>query len=257
MNYFVSCLYGDYEKYQQIKKDLCLKENDRLWILGDILDGNDEDPEANLELLNDIMDSPNITLLLGDHEYARCMEYNSSGDAEIAKSWREYSNSLEVSGASFNEFVTTSFSKEDRDTYFGAFLSGSCELSAVIPIGKRYFYAVHGCPMTFAHSILSEWQLMTCSGNPDFKKDVWKSIKTDEFSIPYIKNTKNPMCKENTIAIVGQMSASKAIDMLGFQDNGSGVIFANKTLAIGRTFPDEPIPVVGIDAAGFFVKGLY
>lgn len=255
MNYFVSCIYGDFDKYQRIKNDLNLKGKDHLWILGDVLDGNDEDPEANLEILNDIMYAPNITLILGDHEYARCMEYSASDNAEIAKSWKEYANALEVSGSAFNEFVSSSFSQDDRDTYFGSFLVGSCELSAVIPIGGRYFYAVHGRPTTFASSILPEWQLATCSDNPDFKKEVFKSIKTDEFAIPYIRQQK--MNRDNTIAIVGQMSAAKATNMLGVEDNGSGVFFANKTLAIGRTFTDEPIPVVGIDAAGFFVVGLY
>lgn len=257
MNYFVSCIYGDYDKYQKIKADLHMKEKDHLWILGDVLDGNDEDPGACLDILNDIMRSQNITLILGDHEYARCMEFNASDNVEIANSWREYSNSFDVSGAVFNDFVATSFTPEDRATYFGSFLVGSCELSAVIPIGSKYIYAVHGKPTTYASSILPEWQLATCSENPDFKKDVWKSIKTDEFAIPYIRKAKNVMAKENTFAIVGQMSASKAFEITGSRDNGSGIYFGNNIIAIGRTYTDEPIPVVGMDAAGFFVAGLY
>lgn len=253
MNYFVSCIYGDMDKYQQIKKEI--KENDRLWILGDILDGNDEDVGANLDILNDIMESPNITLILGDHEYARCMEYSASDNAEIAKSWKDYSNALEISGEKLNDYISTYFTQEDRDTYFGSFLVGSCELSAVIPIGKNYIYAVHGKPTTFAPSILPEWQLMTCSENPDFKKEVFKSIKTDEFALPLVRQQK--MTKDNTIAIVGQISPQKAADLMGVKYHGSGIFYGNKTIAIGRTYTDEPIPLLGIDAAGFFVKGIF
>ena len=60
MNYFVSCIYGDYDKYFQIKKKINLKSKDKLWILGDVLDGNDEDPESCIEILNDIIENENI-----------------------------------------------------------------------------------------------------------------------------------------------------------------------------------------------------
>lgn len=253
MNFFVSCIYGDVDKYRRIKEEI--KAGDKLWILGDILDGNEEDPGANIEIMNDIMDSPNVTLILGDHEYARCMEYSAADNQEIAQSWRDYSDALDVSGKAFNEFVNRTFAQDERDVYFGSFLVGSCELSAVIPIGQNYIYAVHGKPSTYASSILPEWQLMTCSENPDFKKDVFKSIKTDEFAVPYVRQ--QLMRKENTIAIVGQISPQKAADLMGVDYHGSGIFYGNKTIAIGRTYIDEPIPLLGVDAAGFFVKGIF
>lgn len=257
MNYFVSCIYGDYSKYMKIKNDVLRRPNDKLWIIGDVLDGNEEDPAQNIDILNDIMGSENITLILGDHEYARCMEYSSSKEAEISKSWKEFAEKLDVSGGPLNTYVSENFSTEDRDTYFGSFLVGSCELSTVIPIGKRYFYAVHGKPTTFISSLLSEWQLSTCSGIPDFKKELFRSIKTDEFSIPFVRSKTNPMTKDNTFAILGQMSPSLATEKFGYKDNGSGIFFGNSAIGIGRTYPDEPIPVLGVDAAGFFVKGIY
>lgn len=254
MNYFVSCLYGDAEKYRKIKDDIRLKEKDHLWILGDILDGNDDNPEACLEILNDIMHAANVTLILGDHEYARCMEFIMSHSNYAVQSWRNFSESLEISGASFNEMADY-FNEEERKKYFSYLVS--CELSAVVPIGKRYFYIVHGKPTFYDPIIFSEWQLSTCKDNPDLRKNAWTEISTDEIVLPFTNKTSNPMTGENTITIVGQMSASLASNMLGVECHGSSVFLANKTLAIGRTYTDEPIPVVGIDAAGFFIAGLY
>ena len=52
MNYFTAGLYGDYPAYKKIKS--LLGPDDKLWILGDILDGNDEHPEDCLRILDDI-----------------------------------------------------------------------------------------------------------------------------------------------------------------------------------------------------------
>lgn len=256
MNYFTSCIYGDYEKYMKIKSDLNLRDGDDLYIIGDIIDGNDEDPQANIEIMNDLIESENIHLILGDHEYARIMWYASMGNEESAKAYIDFSNAFDVSGAPFNEYVKSSFCKDDYDIFFGAYLA-SCELSAVVPVGKRYFYLVHGTPVLYSRSYETQWQMRVVTGQPDFSRDFYHSIRTDEMALPYLRDSTNPMTRDNTVTIVGQMSAMEAAMVCNVPEQDEGVFYKNKTLAIGRHFTNEPITVIGVDAAGFFLYGRY
>lgn len=48
---------------------LNIKNNDELYILGDIFDGNSQNPKACIDILADIMAHENYHLILGDHEY--------------------------------------------------------------------------------------------------------------------------------------------------------------------------------------------
>lgn len=256
MNYFTSCIYGDVEKYSKIKKDLALREGDHLYILGDILDGNDENPEESENLMMDIMEDPNVTLVLGDHEYTRVMWYVSRSDIDASNRWKNYAETLDVSGIAFNEHMRENFAPEDYDMYLGGFLM-SCELSMIVPIGKRYFYLTHGCPCAYSPQNEPAWQNRIVSANPDFRRPLFTCVRSDPFSIPFLKDSTRPMTKENTIVVVGQMSPQEAAMACNRQCDEDDVFFANKTLAIGRHFPNEPITVVGIDAAGFFLKGKY
>lgn len=261
MNYFTSCLYGDIEKYKNIRKDLALRPCDHLWILGDILDGNDENPEACIEIMDDIIkNSSVITLILGDHEYARCMEYSARGSAEFAEHWRGFSDSLDVPGEAFSALFE-SLGKEEREEYYSFLVN--CELTDVVQIGGRHFYLVHGRPAVFSRMKVDAWQYEVCTELPDFRTDPWNCIRTDEAVIPYLKGKdpahpdRNPISHGSTITVSGQMPASMAAEIAGVEYDGRGVLLYNRTLAIGRTYTDEPVPVVGIDAAGFFLAGMY
>lgn len=255
MNYFVSCIYGQYDKFMEILDDLNLKNDDMLWILGDVLDGNDSDPSQNIKLLDEIMNNPNIKLVLGDHEFVQNMRYVSLNDEESYNAWCEYGKELDVSGASFNEYIETEMSREDQDSYFGSFLL-SLELSEVVKIGDRYFYLVHGSPFIYREEYLSEWQRQVCTMLPNLTLDYWLSIRSDPMSFPYM-NVKKPMTKNNTIVISGQLSPQEAADSTNRKYDDTGVFYYNNILAIGRNDTSESITVLGIDAAGFFVKGIY
>lgn len=256
MNYFASCLYGDYEKYKKILDDLHLQGQDRLWLIGDVIDGNETNPEDNLKILDDIMQNENVKLILGDHEYAHNMRYVSMGNIEGYDAWVDYLNKMDVSGQPFNEYIEMNMSMEEQKNYFGSFLL-SLELSEVVLIGDRYFYLVHGTPSYYIDSRLPEWQLTVCTGEPDLLRPNWNGIKTDPMVYPFLTGIRNPISSQNTIIISGQTSSDEAAASIGKEANGSGIYYMNHTLCIGRKGIDEPVPVVGIDAAGFFIKGIY
>lgn len=63
--YVVSDVHGQYELFKKLLKELSFNINDKLYILGDILDkGNN-----SLELVDFIRNNKNMICILGNHEY--------------------------------------------------------------------------------------------------------------------------------------------------------------------------------------------
>lgn len=238
MNYFIGSLYGNYHNYCIIKEQLQLKPQDTLWILGDILDGNDENPEDCINILRDIMDSPNINLVLGDHEYAHIMRYISIHDKEKHDGWKEFLEHMDISGNTLLYYIENVLDEYEKDDIFG-FLINECEITNFIQIGDYYFYLVHGFPTIFQGN-LSEWQLLSTTNMID-NTDFLLRIKTDP-SIPreLIKN----LNKNNCFVICSHQ----------YNDDFSGIHFENSVFLLGENRPDEYITVLGADAAGYFKK---
>lgn len=65
MKYVISNLYGDWERYVAILKEIDLKKGDMLFVLGDIVDGGSK----GIEILKDMMLRGNVFPILGDHDY--------------------------------------------------------------------------------------------------------------------------------------------------------------------------------------------
>lgn len=64
MNYVISNLYGDYNRYEAILKEIDLSDDDILFVLGDIVDGGDK----GIEILMDMMMRGNVFPILGEHD---------------------------------------------------------------------------------------------------------------------------------------------------------------------------------------------
>lgn len=69
MIYVVSDLHGCYDKYMKMIQKIQFKNDDTLYILGDIIDRGDR----GITILCDMMNRKNIVPILGNHEY---MAYN-------------------------------------------------------------------------------------------------------------------------------------------------------------------------------------
>ncbi len=63
--YVMSDIHGDYPKYQQALKAICLQENDVLYVLGDVVDRG----TGSCKILLDMMCHFNIIPILGNHEF--------------------------------------------------------------------------------------------------------------------------------------------------------------------------------------------
>ena len=95
-----------------------------------------------------------------------------------------------------------------------------------------------------------------CTANPNLNVNQWDIIRTDPV-IRTIKSSKIPISEKNTITISGQFPSNEAAETIGKKEQNSVIFYSNKVLCIGRRSVDDPLPVVGIDAAGFFVKNVY
>lgn len=65
MIYIMSDIHGLYNRYKAMLEKIDLKENDKLYILGDVIDRGPD----GIEILLDIMDRDNVELFLGNHEH--------------------------------------------------------------------------------------------------------------------------------------------------------------------------------------------
>lgn len=65
MIYVCSDIHGCYDKYLRLLEEIKLKDSDTLYVLGDVLD---REGNGGIDLLLDIMNTPNVTLILGNHE---------------------------------------------------------------------------------------------------------------------------------------------------------------------------------------------
>ena len=64
MIYVMSDIHGNTERFDSVMKQISLSRNDRLYILGDVVDRF----PGGITLLRRIMKMPNVCMLLGNHE---------------------------------------------------------------------------------------------------------------------------------------------------------------------------------------------
>lgn len=65
MRYIISDIHGCYDQYIQLLDKINFSEEDELFILGDVVDRG---PEP-IKVLQDMMNRPNVTLILGNHDF--------------------------------------------------------------------------------------------------------------------------------------------------------------------------------------------
>jgi len=65
MFYVMSDIHGNYEKYMQVFDGIGLRDNDTLYVLGDVIDRG----EYPIRILQDMMYRVNVVPLVGNHEY--------------------------------------------------------------------------------------------------------------------------------------------------------------------------------------------
>ena len=252
MNYFASCLYGDAKKYKSLKQSANLKEGDTLWLLGDVIDG--ENPEESIEILSDAMNDKQIKIILGDHEYAHIMRNLSIENESVVAQWEDFLTSLYPSGKPLVDYLKEC-NIDDAMAYINYLQD--CEVSEYVKIGSSYFYLIHGYPTLYrGDDDVMNWQMKCVANGPGMDFFPYRFFQTDPRFKPALMDVKNPATQTNSFLIMGQTSPEQAANELGLPIPEDGIFYKNRMFAIGRSAITDPIPLMGIDAAGFFTKAI-
>ncbi len=269
MNYFMTDIHGASKAYFEMIDRLNIKNNDELYILGDIFDGNSQNPKACIDILADIMAHENYHLVLGDHEYVHIMYEMSKQEEAVQKIWLEMLMDEDFEGAALHKYIYEKLSEKERNYYFGYLLR--CDLTDYVQIGKRIFYLVHGSPQRIKNDNISEWQCDVCMNPINLEKNYQLSILKD----PGLENG-HPLPKdcntENTFILCGHIPTTEYKKMVDIEKYGEDatknkvyvpeiIVYKHKILLdcgctadeLIKEQPDKNLACLAVDAAGYFV----
>ena len=82
MIYVMSDIHGQARRFHSILDQIALKDEDTLYILGDVIDRNPD----GIRILKEIMSRPNMKMLLGNHELMMLQSLHYPSDEATAPS---------------------------------------------------------------------------------------------------------------------------------------------------------------------------
>ena len=134
MIYCVSDIHGELDKFERLLTLTQFSENDHLYVIGDAIDRC----AMGVDILRLIMDTSNMTMLLGNHEQmclATLGPHNEFGTREL---WRQNGGS-----STYRELLYHR-TPHERNMIL-RFLAGLPD-HLDITVNGRKFHLVHGCP---------------------------------------------------------------------------------------------------------------
>lgn len=177
--YVISDIHGAYDAYMTLKAAVNYdSKKDRLYIIGDIFDGNTRYPEDCLKILDDVIRDNSITLLWGNHELAHFEYYNACkhGRTDAIKVWNEYLSDPICGGSPLLEYFSR---HKDKWNYYMDYLRLHPCFSELIDAEGEAFLLVHGAPVAVdlasirnTRDIVS-YQYMCLNNTPTFKEDLY------------------------------------------------------------------------------------
>jgi len=178
MTYVMSDLHGQYDKYQDILKQIRFKSSDNLFILGDICDYG----PAPMKILLDMMVRPNVFAIAGDCDL-KALRLLSKMESEEAKSDPDYR--LEFTEWIQNGGMTTvsEFRALDEDTRADIldYLAEEFMAYDEVEVGGTTYVMVHaGFPDYTEGSALEDYEVDELT---DFEADFSKEVFSDKILI--------------------------------------------------------------------------
>jgi len=144
MIYVLSDIHGQKRRFDSIMKQIDLKPDDTLYVLGDVIDRNPD----GIRILRQIMDMPNAKMLLGNHELMMLEAlYYSSGENHV---WSQYDSERKRSiwynnGGSVTHTYLKHIRKTIRQEIF-EFLD-KLPVNVEIEVNGRQFILTHAAPI--------------------------------------------------------------------------------------------------------------
>ena len=136
--YVISDLHGEAHLFHKLLDQIRFSNEDHLYILGDVIDRGPD----GIALLQEIMATPNITLLLGNHEYMM-LQYFSPNATEIeVKRWNKNGNM-----PTRDAYLKFAPAEQMQMIEYLQSLPPHIEIT----IGDENYYLVHGFPGENVH----------------------------------------------------------------------------------------------------------
>ena len=211
MVYFMSDVHGAVDAYFSLKERVKFSKDDTMYIVGDILDGDNKKPENCLRILDDVMNNKNIHLLLGNHEFAHIQFYLSykDNDKEGMNMWREYLVNPVCGGGPLLNYMTR-MDKSDYHRYM-EYLSTQCEFYFYGPVGNINVFAIHGAPVSptedESNTVYDALSTQIYFDQPELHKNIAAMLRCFETD-----QRKQILNKENLLVIAGHVPAKYLIE---------------------------------------------
>lgn len=160
MVYVMSDIHGEKEKFDTVMKEINLTEDDKLYILGDVIDrGND-----GIELLLELMEMKNVTVLLGNHELMMLNAITPPDDFRAIKLW--YHN---YGSGTHNNFLALPLEKQKIIYNF----ISQMPLSVEINVNCKGYILVHGAPKELQYRMYTKFI-------PEREYVTWERLNPDD-----------------------------------------------------------------------------
>lgn len=137
-HYVISDLHGERDRFHRLLEEIRFSKDDTLYILGDIVDRGPEPIPLLLEILN----TPNMILLLGNHEYM-CLQYHAPGATDLDRRRWDRNNNIPTKAG------LAALTDEEREKLFRRLYA--LPVHAEVRVNGRDFYLVHGFPAQTVH----------------------------------------------------------------------------------------------------------
>ena len=127
-------LHGERDFFVRMLEQIHFSDTDHLYILGDVIDRG----YGGVDLLEQIMETPNITMLLGNHEQMCLSTLGPNNEVGARDRWQQNGGMTTYQELLYH----CTPQKRDRILHFLSGLPDCLDLT----VGNRNFHLVHGFP---------------------------------------------------------------------------------------------------------------
>ena len=160
MIYVMSDIHGEKKKFNSVMEKINLTSDDKLYILGDVIDrGND-----GIQILIELMEMKNVTVLLGNHELMMLNAIKPTANIVEIKLWfRNYGN------VTYDAFTNLS---EDKQKQIHEFIL-KMPLTAEVTVNDKKYLLVHGAPPELQYRMYTKFV-------PEREYVTWERLNPDD-----------------------------------------------------------------------------
>lgn len=140
MIYVMSDIHGNRRRFDSIMEQIGLQPEDHLYVLGDVIDRHPH----GIDILLQLMDMPNVTMLLGNHEHMMLNSYDPLD--KLDRYWRQEFINLWLQNGGYETIEAFGKLDESSRSRVLSYLQ-SLPVKKTIVAGHKRYYLVHATPI--------------------------------------------------------------------------------------------------------------